>query len=424
MKQTITPRPLQVLQLAFDLSDAAVHKRTRMLLNGGAHVTLAGFRRVATPVDAIHGCPTTDFGQTYNGRFVQRLLAILRILCVLRHYRALFTHADVIIARNLEMLAIGVCGRIWFNPSAGLVYECLDIHRLLLKPGLVGMILRRLEGFLMHRAHALFTSSPSFVRNYFHVHATARLPVRLIENKVLATADFPPANTLPQPRSPAPPWRIGWFGIIRCRQSLAILTALVQANPGKIEVVIRGRPALDQFTDFHAQVAAVPGITFQGSYQNPADLTAMYESVHFTWAIDMFEAGQNSAWLLPNRLYEGGVFGSIPITLAADASGQFIQDLGIGVALPAPLDVALREFFSALTPAHYLHLAQTAATIPRHIWVDTVADCRKLIEYLVTLQQQDTIIFEESFHANDTHSTQRTRENPGNHSLSQRRSTS
>jgi succinoglycan biosynthesis protein ExoL len=421
---TATPRPLQVLQLAFDLSDAAVHKRTRMLLNGGADVRLAGFRRVATPVDAIHGCPTIDFGQTYNGQFMQRLLAIMRIIVGLRRYRSLFTAADVIIARNLEMLAIGVCGRVWFNPSAGLVYECLDIHRLLLKPGFVGMAWRRLEGFLMRRAQALFTSSPSFVGNYFHVYATARLPVRLIENKVLATTDFPPPNAMQQPHPSAPPWRIGWFGIIRCRQSLAILVDLVKANPGKIEVVIRGRPALDQIPDFHAQVAAAPGITFQGSYQNPADLAVMYGNVHFTWAIDMFEAGQNSAWLLPNRLYEGGIFGTIPITIAADASGKFIQDLGIGVALPNPLDAALREFFSALTPAHYQQLAQAAATIPTHIWVDTPTDCRKLIEYLVTLQQQKNIIFKESLHADDANSAQPICENLGDHSLPQRRSAS
>lgn len=421
---TVTPRPLQVLQLAFDLSDAAVHKRTRMLLNGGANVTLAGFRRIATPVAAIHGCPTIDFGQTYNGRFVQRLLAVLWIVGNLRRYRGLFTAADVIIARNLEMLAIGVCGRVWFNPSAGLVYECLDIHRLLLKSGFAGMALRRLEGFLMRRAQALFTSSPSFVRNYFHTHASARLPVRLVENKVLATADFPPPHVMQQPRPPAPPWRIGWFGIIRCRKSLAILADLVKANPGKIEVVIRGRPALDQFADFHAQVAAVPGIKFQGSYQNPADLAAMYGDVHFTWAIDMFEAGQNSAWLLPNRLYEGGIFGTVPITNAADASGRFIQDLGIGVALPNPLDAALREFFSALTSTCYQQLAQAAAAVPAQSWVDTPADCRKLIEYLVTLQQQENIIFKESLHADDTNSSQTSCENPGNHSLPQRRSAS
>ena len=67
--------------------------------------------------------------------------------------------------------------------------------------------------------------------------------------------------------------------------------------PGKVEVIIRGRPSLDQFDDFTKQTTGIPGLSFKGPYKNPDDLQKIYSEVHFTWAIDMFEEGLNSSWL-------------------------------------------------------------------------------------------------------------------------------
>ena len=82
-----------------------------MLRDGGASVTVAGFRRTAEPVKHVAGCPAFNMGQTFNGGFVQRIRSVLRQIAGLHQNRALFENADVIIARNLEMLAIAVRGR-------------------------------------------------------------------------------------------------------------------------------------------------------------------------------------------------------------------------------------------------------------------------------------------------------------------------
>ena len=47
----------------------------------------------------------------------------------------MFAGADVVLARNLEMLIIASRARNLYAPRAALVYECLDIHRLLLSQG-------------------------------------------------------------------------------------------------------------------------------------------------------------------------------------------------------------------------------------------------------------------------------------------------
>lgn len=394
-----TASPLKVLHLSFNLGDAAVHKRAAMLLQGGAKVTLAGFRRTHVAIPHIHDCPTVNFGQTYNGHFIQRIGAVLRVLCTLRRHRTLFADAEIIIARNMEMLAIAVCGRALLNPAASIIYESLDIHRLLVAPGIIGFIMRALEGFLSRRAHAMITSSGAFIHQYFNVHSKVRLPYRLVENKVLATVNFPPPKPQMPPRPDAPPWRIGLFGIIRCSRSLDLLSNLVKTYPGMIEVVIRGRPALDQIPDFHDRIAATPGLTFLGAYKNPDDLVAMYREIHFNWLIDMYEDGQNSTWLLPNRLYEGGVFDAIPLARSTDASGRYLKELQAGVILPAPLHKTLHGFFQHLTPKYYRELATSIAAVPSRIWIDSPSDCTSFVNFLTTYKNQTNHIVKETYYA-------------------------
>ena len=47
-------------------------------------------------------------------------------------------HANVILARNLEMLVLAIRARKRYAPQARVVYECLDIHRMLLSNRLHG----------------------------------------------------------------------------------------------------------------------------------------------------------------------------------------------------------------------------------------------------------------------------------------------
>jgi hypothetical protein len=253
----------------------------------------------------------------------------------------------------------------------------------MLGQGIVSRALRALEGWLSRSASALFTSSPAFVDYYFKKMSRVHLPIRLIENKMLAEK----AEDL-LPRPPGPPWIIGWFGMLRCRKSLHILADLVRQSGGAIRVEMRGRPALDQIPDFHAIVAATEGMDFLGPYRNPDDLPEMYGAVHFVWAIDMYEEGQNSAWLLPNRLYEGGFFAAVPLALETVETGHFLQERGLGGVLPTPLPEALASFFKALSLPRYRELERDMAVAPREFWSCSAADCKALVDYMRTLPVQ------------------------------------
>ncbi|HEU5047110.1 MAG TPA: glycosyltransferase [Rickettsiales bacterium] len=376
-------RTPNILYLVHDLADPSVHKRVAMLRDGGASVVLAGFCRAEVPGYNVTRCPAVSLGKTYNGKFAQRVWSVLREVAQPEKLRTLCAQADIVIARNLEMLALAVRG----NQLDGkkVIYECLDIHRLLLGTGVAARSLRWLEGWLSRKASALITSSPAFTRAYFKPLSKVRLPVMMLENKLYRMNAAAPAPGPAGTRMAGPPWRIGWFGAIRCRKSLQILSELVKQSDGRIEVVIRGRPAYDQFKDFDRSVNEVPGLTFHGPYKNPNDLAAIYGDVHFTWAVDMFEEGQNSSWLLPNRIYEGGAYGAVPIADARVETGRFLDALGIGVIMPGIRLDLLKGFFANLTPQQYRFMAQAVEKVPQEVWSFGAEDCKRLVEELKAL---------------------------------------
>lgn len=388
-KLVFMPRPkttdaLKVLVLAHDLSDATILKRVAMLRQGGAVVTVAGFRRTGEPISRVEGCPAYDFGQTFNARFLQRLGMLLRTCALMGRYRALFASADVILARNLEMLALGVRGQGLSRHPPVLVYEVLDIHRLLLRRDFIGKGLRRIEGWLARRACALLTSSPAYIEHYFNVLSHLHVPIHLIENKTLDWRKNTHVCSALSLRKPGPPWIIGWFGILRCRQSLCLLKALAQASKGNIEVVLRGRPAFDLFDDFNKSVSETKGLNFFGPY-NPDDLASIYQNVHFAWTIDKYEEDMNSSWLLPNRLYEGCAFGAVPIAENAVETGRFLERLCIGVSLANPLEKSLTSFFENLSAQRYQELEQAVRRLPAATWAHTADCCKDLVRFLASL---------------------------------------
>ena len=382
-----------IAYFAHDLADPAVHRRVRFLQMGGAtEIAVLGFRRGERAVADVAGLVPVELARTHDRRLLHRALATARALVAGGRWRAQLEGAEVVLARNLEMLLIAAVARRRFAPRARLVYECLDIHRLMLARGPAGAALRRLERALLAECDLLLLSSPDYDWRYFRpVHGARTPPICLLENKVLSTelpglpAERRPA--LPDGPPPGPPWRIGWFGNLHCRRSLHLLAGLAARSGGAVQVVLRGRPQRGAMPDFDAVVAATPGMTFHGAYDRPADLAAIYGDVHLVWAIDFYDAGGNSDWLLMNRLYEGGLYGVVPIALASVATGRWLRRRGTGLLLEAgqPIEAALDAAMARLDAPSYL--AARAAVVARPL-SDFVHDARDSAALVAALHGQ------------------------------------
>lgn len=374
---------LNVLYLAHDLADAAIRRRVLMLKHGGARVTVAGFQRADNLLADDPDVVTIGLGRTSDGRLSQRAMAVAKAAATLKTRLHGIENPDVILARNLEMLVVARRAAKLFPQPPAIVYECLDIHRLLLDEGLKGHAFRRAEALFGRDAQLLITSSPAFINHYFAKRSGLAMSTMLVENKVLELdGAFSAARLRRTPPAPGQPWRIGWFGALRCRKSLAILIALAARMQGGIEIVLRGRPARREFDDFDAQVEAAPHVVYHGPYRNPEELAEIYADVHFVWAIDFFEEGLNSQWLLPNRLYEGALHGAVPIALTETETGRFLQSRNLGLTLATATADVLHRQFEDMDEDRYMQLVSQLCATDRRQWTTGPDECRALVERL------------------------------------------
>jgi hypothetical protein len=362
-----------------DLTDPAVRRRVRMLRAGGAEPVVLGFRRAKAAPEAIEDAPAIDLGRTYDARLGQRARATALAALTAGRWKALLGPCQAVMARSLEMLTVASAARPACGLGGPLVYECLDIHRMMLGEGAKSRAMRAVERALLSRVDLLIVSSPAFLDAYFGPRqgVGVRLPVRtlLVENKVLELGHAPGPLPAGGPQA-GPPWRIGWMGAIRCRKSLDILMRLAERRPDLVEVRLHGRPAYSEFDDFDAQVLRLSNLRFGGPYRAEG-LPDLYAQVHFAWAIDFMEEGLNSSWLLPNRLYEASRFGAVPIALEGVETGRRLARSGFGVRLPAP--EALEHFLAGLTPRRYAGMRRALAAQPLDAFVAREADCRALV---------------------------------------------
>lgn len=372
----------RILYLVHNLTDPSVARRVEMFSMGGAEVEVAGFRRADSPPAEQSVIRMLELDVTYDARMLHRLFATVRASTSAHAWGQSFSRPDVIVARNLEMLAIANRLQSLWVPMPAVVYECLDIHGLLLREDGIGGALRQVEQRLMRQAGLLITSSPAFVAHHFNARPAP--PVVLVENKVFAPGLDRPGDN-PALRGELAPWRIGWFGALRCEKSLQALAGLAQAMAGKVEVTLRGRPARTEFSDFDRTVSQAQHLGFSGAYRYPDDLASIYSDVHFAWAIDFFQSGQNSDWLLPNRIYEGCLNGAIPIALAGTETAAFVERLGIGIVVPDVEVQTLVDLFSSLTEDHVVALASRVASLDRNVFQCSADECRALVSRLAAM---------------------------------------
>ena len=133
----------------------------------------------------------------------------------------------------------------------------------------------------------------------------------------------------------------------------------------RVRIVLRGYPAGMIADEFDGLLGDLPNFEFGGSYFYPDELAEMYAGIDFNWAFDMSDPNGNSAWLLPNRIYEGGCFGVPVIGARATETGRWIEEHALGWTFAEPLGENLAAFFEALAPADWETVKCRCAAHPR-----------------------------------------------------------
>jgi succinoglycan biosynthesis protein ExoL len=340
--QVSTPR--HVAYFGHDAGDAAIRRRVRAFEDDGIHVTGFMMRRGdKAPTEWTN----IDLGQTADGAFLQRIRQVFSGANLAAGQREALASADVIVARNLDMLACAFLAKRKAKPDTPVIYESLDVHRLLSRHDVVGKAMRWLEGALLRRTKGLIVSSPAFLHNHFERYYPGQYRAFLLENRLAAGAEYGP-RPLPEVPAADRPLRLGWVGNLRCQRSFGLLCNLAEQFPESLEIHLHGVPARTEIQVFEPEIARHPNMTYHGRYKSPEDLASLYGGLDLVWAGDFMEAGFNSVWLLPNRVYEGGYYCVPSIAPAGTQTASWVSDRKGGFIVDEPLDQSLSALVTDL----------------------------------------------------------------------------
>lgn len=143
---------------------------------------------------------------------------------------------------------------------------------------------------------------------------------------------------------------------------------------------MRGAPALAAIPDFDARVSGQRNVRFGGRYDWPLELAEIYRDVDVVWAGDFHDAGANSKWLLPNRLYEGGYYGAPPLAPADSETGRWIEAQGFGFTLTEPLEETLPAFVRSLDAGQVARARERLLAAPVSVFVQSKDELQGVID--------------------------------------------
>lgn len=370
-----------VVYVAPDCTDSAVQRRARGFLAAGVALVSFCFRRNRYNVDFVPEWPNVEMGITTERRLASRVLMIVRAIHVIFQHRRTWRGASTIVARNLDLALLALLGKRLTRSSASFVYEVLDVHPATTVSGLHGTLLRWVERRVLARADWLVVSSSAFVERYFRPIQNYRGKSFLLENKWPVGEIGGMERRVAYPSiSESPVWTIGWFGNIRCPESLEILTQLADALPNRVRVYIRGHASLLGKDALQQAIGDRENMIFDGEYAAPADLREIYSKVHFNWCVDLC-GGKNSQWLLPNRIYEGGYFGVPALAVGSHETGRVVRQRKLGIALEHPIASELIDLLRRITPEQYREMRCEIEQLPASLFVDD-GEVRRLVQVM------------------------------------------
>lgn len=348
---------VNIVLFAPDSSDQAVHRRVYGLQSVGGDVTAYSFRRQRYNRDKQLACKNIPLGVIRDGNYLYRAVLILTAILKIFSNAAAIRKAEIFYARNLDMLFLLILAKSFFGAQGKVIYEVLDIRRIQTGTGIASSAVRLLEKFLLNRVDSLVVSSRKFLSEWYQPLLKNGSKAYVLENKLHRA----PAVNLEESALNLPPIVIGWFGTLRCIESLTALIELAKARPDRIKIKLAGVPSRIGEDAFLALIAGIENIEFCGPYDASKDLPLLYQGIHFNWVSDFSDKEVNSKWLLPNRIYEGGFFQVPAIAVGDSYCSDYVIENVLGVRLPDCMPETLLSFFDGLESDKY-SLLRTGVT--------------------------------------------------------------
>ncbi len=376
--------PVKLSFFAHNRKDAAVVRRSLSFMDSGIELLGFMFRRDGEKENTPVAWNNVDLGYVEHCQHAKRLLTLARALWRTFRHRKDVAESDVLYARNLDMLGLAFVARL-FAPSfkGKIIYECLDVHDAMTREGMAGKVLRAVERWALKRCDLLVVSSPGFMREYFFPVQGFEGEYALVENKLYFHDQRVDRPATPPALEEGEPLVIAWVGILRCQETLTVLTELARALPDKVVIRMSGTISEFLIPDFLEQIAPYANIEFRGAYQWPEGLAEAYDGAHLVWSQELSWKGYNSDWLLPNRIYEASFFGVLSLAVEGTETARTVVERGLGYAIANASPATVVEFIEGLDRRELKQQQQVLLARPEGDFVASPDDIRKVIEGVI-----------------------------------------
>ncbi len=374
---------LRMIYIGGDATNPTLILRIRSFLREGVDLLGFTFRRRKFNIGYEPEWNNVHLGETMDRNYLRRLPRFLPALKILVRHRDAFRRADVIYARQIDHLLLGLVARWLTGSPARVVYEVEDVQEVFFKQSLQGRLFRRLERVALGHVDLLVVLSPGFLHGYFEPVQNYRGPSFVLENKIqLGDRPDVPTDAGRVWEQITDRWVIGWFGTLRCPRSMRLLERIAERLGPRVEIYTRGYPTETGLEAYLEIVDRHPNWTYDGEYTIPDDLEAMYGRVHFSWCLDFLDPSGNSPLLLACRMYQGGFYGAVPLVVEGWEMDRWLDRAGVGHAFAEPYDEAILRFLEEVDPAAYRAERAEMMARRRDLFLEDGRDTRALLDMI------------------------------------------
>lgn len=350
---------MHLLTLFFVIDSSHTKKRILAFKNNVDKLTIVSYYRIENVEYENHYSLGKSPQKHYIRRFIRLILDIPRLI------KIFYNNPDinVVYAWNFDIALLFVLATLFSKRRYTFIYEVADIKPILLSKSITGKILRKLEQFILNNTDYLCVTSEDFIINYFYKYYNYSANTHILENKVYPKLDSIVNNKFNN-TSYCSKWKIGIVGLFRCNTSLQLLAKLATILPEKIEIILAGRPE-ESVKDIFDKLVNLENAIYIGEYNYPDDLPNIYSKIDIIWSADFSDLSVNSKWLLPNRIYEAGLF-RVPQLCFSDnvAICKYIKSFNIGWILEEANFESLLSFISSLTNEQYRQIKLNYNLLP------------------------------------------------------------
>lgn len=275
-----------------------------------------------------HFIKITDLkSRHYLKRIWTYIFAFFKILKNIKNEKVVYVF-------GIDNIIITILIKIIFRLKLKLIYEIPDIREVQFSNSIFTKALYQLEKVLYKKIDLFVFTSEAYYTEFYEKILGYPVNYTVIENKINTSIinEFKATN-IQKYRASKPSLTIGYFGLLRCSQSLKILIELAKKR-SDFNIILRGI-FMENTRHYLKKINEIKNINYLGAYVSPIDLRTIYEEIDISWICYPFSKQEVGNWKLAktNRFYESGFYKTPMISSKGTQDSKKVDELNIGIVI-------------------------------------------------------------------------------------------